>query len=296
MTECCYGFLYNEDFATYGTVLTFSKTGFGTGRSYCIVDCIGMTECCYGFLYNEDFVTYGTVFTGGKTGFGTGRSYCRIIYLGMSGCRNRILSNDDLITNGTLDSIGPTILGTSGINTGNSLGSMTASIGAYSLSGKLCSTVGTVNYEIVATLLSTCRSNFIFLNCTCGSVSLCIKNNALNIGVVEECLIMPTATAVLTNVILYVTVLGTGCGNCLNVSSLVRSILVCEFMTLVTVSITNVSVFVRKLRSLLGLSVGYVTTITLSSVCAVCLAGSITVGYVVSEAVTKSGSKLSATY
>ena len=234
--------------------------------------------------------------TGGKTGFGTGGSYCRIIYLGMSGCRNRILSNDDLITNGTLNSIGPTILGTSRINTGNSLGSMTESIGAYSLSGKLCSTVGTVNYEIVATLLSTCRSNFVFLNCTCGSVSLCRKNNALNIGVVEECLIKPTATAVLTNVILYVTVLGTGCGNRLNVSSLVRCILVCELVTLITVSITNVSVFVRKLRSILSLSVGYVTTITLSSVCAVCLAGSITVRYVVSEAVTKSGSKLSATY
>ena len=297
VTERCHGFLRNESFVTYRTMLTGGKTGCSTGRCYCLVDYLGVTECCYGFLRNESFVTYGTVLTGGKTGCGTGRSYCGIVYLGMSGSRNRIRSNDGLITNGTLDSIGPTVLSTSGINRGNSLGSMTGSIDAYGLSGKLFAAIRAINYEIVATLLSTSGSNVVFLNCLRSrSVSLCRTYNAQDISVEYEILISPTATAFLTNVILNVTVLGTGCGNCLNVSDFMSCILVCELVTVITVSVTNVGVFVRKLRSLIGLGVGYVTTITLSGVCAVSLTSSITVGYVVSEAVTKSGSKLGVTY
>ena len=44
VTKCAYGFLRNDSLATYGTMLTFGKTGLGTGGSYCLVDNLGVTE------------------------------------------------------------------------------------------------------------------------------------------------------------------------------------------------------------------------------------------------------------
>ena len=65
-------------------MLTFGKTCFGTGRSYCCIDNFGVTESCNYFLYNENFVAEGTVLTFGKTGFGTGGG-------------NRFIDNDDVV-------------------------------------------------------------------------------------------------------------------------------------------------------------------------------------------------------
>ena len=58
VTECVNYILCNEYFVTYGTVLTFSKTGCSTGRCLSCVDYFGVTESCYGFLSNESLATY----------------------------------------------------------------------------------------------------------------------------------------------------------------------------------------------------------------------------------------------
>ena len=88
MTECVNYFLLNEYFVTYGAVLTFGKTGCGTGRRYCLIYYYGVTECVNYFLLNENLVTYGAVLTLGKTGCGTGRRYCLVNYLGVTECVN----------------------------------------------------------------------------------------------------------------------------------------------------------------------------------------------------------------
>ena len=86
---CCvskfrYYFLCNEDFVTYGTMLTCGKTCLCTCGSYCHIDYFGVTESVNCFLCNEDFVTYGTVLTFCETGCGTCGSYCLVNYLGVT--------------------------------------------------------------------------------------------------------------------------------------------------------------------------------------------------------------------
>ena len=106
-------FLCFENHVTYGAVLTFSKTGCGTGRCYRLVNYLGVTELCYKLsttygtslsgstgclcacgvteccnyvLLNENLVTYGAVLAFGKTGCGTGRCYCLVNHLGVTEC------------------------------------------------------------------------------------------------------------------------------------------------------------------------------------------------------------------
>ena len=64
-----------ENLVTYVTVLTFGKTGCGTGRSYCFVNYLGVAECGNDFLFNQNFTTYATMLTFGKSRFGTGGSF-----------------------------------------------------------------------------------------------------------------------------------------------------------------------------------------------------------------------------
>ena len=117
-----YSLCYNNC-VTYRTVLTFGKTGGGTGRSYCRVNYFSVSELCNSFglgttascasvgLYTffstsrrfgnntaivavaesgnfclccRDSSANRTVLTLGKTGCGTGRSYCRINYFSVS--------------------------------------------------------------------------------------------------------------------------------------------------------------------------------------------------------------------
>ena len=114
IVTCCRNFfLRNEDFTTYGTMLTFGKTRFRTGRSNCLVYHFRVTKrslkfrsanrtslrggagsfcafrvplCRNFFLRNEHFTTHGTMLTFGKTRFRT------------SGC-NRAISNFLMLTN-----------------------------------------------------------------------------------------------------------------------------------------------------------------------------------------------------
>ena len=44
-------FLRNKNFITYGTMLSFGKSGFFTGRSYCRINHFCMTVCSHYFLF-----------------------------------------------------------------------------------------------------------------------------------------------------------------------------------------------------------------------------------------------------
>ena len=64
------------------------------------------------------------------------------------------------------------------------------------------------------------------------------------------------------------------------------SILVGELIAVHTVSIAGIEVLVRKLGILVGASVGLVTVVAFCGLCAVSLAGSVVIGYVISKAVS----------
>ena len=105
-------------------------------------------------------------------------------------------------------------------------------------------------------------------------------------------LVVPSSAAVVTDVVLYVTVCGTGRSYSLYVSESVRCVLIGKLIAIHTVSITGIEVFVRKLGICVGTSVGFVTVVALGGFCAVSLTSCIIVGYVVGKAMTGSGNNL----
>ena len=74
VTERVNDFLCNESFITYGTMLTFSKTGCSTSRSYCLIDNLGVAESI-GMIVNLDFATYGTCVGGITAVYTIGSGY-----------------------------------------------------------------------------------------------------------------------------------------------------------------------------------------------------------------------------
>ena len=152
VTKCCYSFLCNESFITYGTVLTFGKTGCGTGRSYCLVDNLGVSKSCYSFLSNESFATYGTVLTFSKTGCKTGRSYCLVDSFGVTESCYGFLSNESFVTYGTVLTFSKT-----GCGTGRSYCLVNTLGVTKCVNGFLCNE-NLVTYGAVLTLGKTCCS------------------------------------------------------------------------------------------------------------------------------------------
>ena len=55
--------LFNENYVTYGAVLTFGKTGCGTSRCYCFVDYFVMRELIDSFFFATDLsFAFGAVY------------------------------------------------------------------------------------------------------------------------------------------------------------------------------------------------------------------------------------------
>ena len=147
--RCCSGgvtesvdfFLSNENHVTYGAVLTFGKTGFGTIGCYVSINHLGVTESGI-----KNCITYGT-------GLGVGTISCCSGGMTESGIKN-------CITYGT----------------GLCVGTISCCARGVTESGKdnvhaayLSITNGTVNYVVVRTVVHTVGKDFVFYNdFTCG--------------------------------------------------------------------------------------------------------------------------------
>ena len=140
-------FLLNENFVTYGTVLTLGKTGLGTGRSLCLVNNLGVTKSL-----TLGSATYGTSLSNGTSSvsplvtksfyliisicvraYGTGVCSISFICTGgigynssvlMSDCGNVLLFNGYSTADRTLLTLGKTGFGTGRTYCWNNLGSM----------------------------------------------------------------------------------------------------------------------------------------------------------------------------
>ena len=78
VSKCCYSFLNNESLATYGTMLTFGKTGLGTSGSLCLVNNLGMSERI-GVISNVAVTTYGTDVSGVTAVYTVGGGYLGVV-------------------------------------------------------------------------------------------------------------------------------------------------------------------------------------------------------------------------
>ena len=86
MSVCFNGILFYKNFTTYGAVLAFCKTCFGTSRSNSGVNYLGVIERSNRFLRNEYFTTHRAFLTFGKPCFCTSRFNIGNYFYGVSCC------------------------------------------------------------------------------------------------------------------------------------------------------------------------------------------------------------------
>ena len=113
LRNCC---LRYKNLVTYRTMLTFGKSGFGTGRSLRFVDLFGVSELFDRLLRYKNLVTYRAMLTFGKTGFGTSRSLRFVDHFGVAESIDYRLLYENLVTNATVLTLGKTGFGTSCCN------------------------------------------------------------------------------------------------------------------------------------------------------------------------------------
>ena len=113
LRNCC---LRYKNLVTYRTMLTFGKTGFGTGRSLRFVDHFGVSELFDRLLRYKNHITYRAMLTFGKSGCGTGRSLRFVDHFGVAESIDYRLLYENLVTNATVLTLGKTGFGTSCCN------------------------------------------------------------------------------------------------------------------------------------------------------------------------------------
>ena len=189
-------FLSNENFVTYGAVLTFGKTGFFASGSLCFVNYFGVTEsfcesfaaygtdlsgstgCCITcgmtesvncFLSNDNLVTYGAVLTFGKTGFGAVGSFCCVNYFGVTesvngdGFSGKFFFANCAVNYVIIAAVVYTI-GCLFVFYNDFACGVTESVNGDGFSGDFCVTYRAVNYVVIAAVVYTISCLFVFYN------------------------------------------------------------------------------------------------------------------------------------
>ena len=163
MASCSNFFLCFQYFVTYGAVLTFCKSCFGTCGSNCCIDHFGVASCSNFFLCFQYFVAYGAFNSGGKTGFCTGCRYFRDSLCGVARSTNYKISFIGCFCscfiqeeNATIISAALVVFHVSGFGTGcglsvNLLGIMSKGINVLSVCMRLIILTGKGHYASACT-------------------------------------------------------------------------------------------------------------------------------------------------
>ena len=250
MSLCRDYFLLYKSIATYGTLLAVLQTSFSTCCSLALYDLLGVSLHRNFFLLKSYNTTYGAMLTFLKTGFGTSGSLSFVNNLGMSLCRNCFGFIISALTSKLLGTCTKTGCG------GNNL------LGEF------------VRYLFV---------NFVTLRALIPVVSLIVLRNCVFVSCVRKLL--------LNYVFTYGTDLCLILSRSFNIGSMCRVVAldataVCTYVPVaVCIRRPSRSVIVTKLGVFIKLRIGFITSVTLRGLGAVCFTGSVTVSSILSEGV-----------